>query len=133
MNDLKLGPAGKIASVFINSKLTPLFLMAAVLLGLFTLWQLPREEEPQIVVPIFDVFVSMPGASPKEVERRVTDLHVIAVRIGVCETEHAGHHDVLSAERPGEVSVDRCDSRNSTCLYQGDTGIVSIVRVQQSI
>jgi multidrug efflux pump subunit AcrB len=43
-----------------------------VLLGLFTLWRLPREEEPQIVVPMFDVFVSMPGASAKEVERRIT-------------------------------------------------------------
>jgi len=72
MNDTRLGPAGKIAGAFIDSKLTPLFLVAAVLLGLFTLWQLPREEEPQIVVPMFDVFVSMPGASAKEVERRVT-------------------------------------------------------------
>jgi multidrug efflux pump subunit AcrB len=72
MKDSKLGPAGKIAGAFIDSKLTPLFLVAAVLLGLFTLWQLPREEEPQIVVPMFDVFVSMPGASAKEVERRVT-------------------------------------------------------------
>jgi multidrug efflux pump subunit AcrB len=72
MKDTKLGPAGKIAGAFIDSKLTPLFLAAAVLLGLFTLWQLPREEEPQIVVPMFDVFVSMPGASAKEVERRVT-------------------------------------------------------------
>jgi multidrug efflux pump subunit AcrB len=67
-----LGPAGRIAGAFIESKLTPLFLMAAVLLGLFTLWRLPREEEPQIVVPMFDVFVSMPGASAKEVERRIT-------------------------------------------------------------
>jgi multidrug efflux pump subunit AcrB len=72
MKDTKLGPAGKIAGAFIDSKLTPLFLAAAVLLGLFTLWQLPREEEPQIVVPMFDVIVSMPGASAKEVERRVT-------------------------------------------------------------
>jgi multidrug efflux pump subunit AcrB len=72
MKNEGLGPAGRIAGAFIDSKLTPLFLLAAVLLGLFTLWQLPREEEPQIVVPMFDVFVSMPGASAKEIERRVT-------------------------------------------------------------
>jgi multidrug efflux pump subunit AcrB len=72
MKPTNLGPAGRIAAAFIDSKMTPLFLVAAVLLGLFTLWQLPREEEPQIVVPMFDVFVSMPGASAKEVERRVT-------------------------------------------------------------
>jgi multidrug efflux pump subunit AcrB len=72
MKGAKLGPAGRIAAAFIDSKLTPLFLVASVLLGLFTIWQLPREEEPQIVVPMFDVFVSMPGASSEEVERRVT-------------------------------------------------------------
>jgi multidrug efflux pump subunit AcrB len=67
-----LGLAGHLAEAFIDSKLTPLFLVASVLLGLFTLWQLPREEEPQIIVPMFDVFVQMPGATPEEVERRVT-------------------------------------------------------------
>ena len=69
---MKLGPAGRIARVWINSKLTPLFLGASLLLGLFSIWQLPREEEPQIVVPMIDVFVGMPGASAREVEERVT-------------------------------------------------------------
>jgi multidrug efflux pump subunit AcrB len=72
MSPTKLGPAGRIARAFIDSKLTPLFLLGAMVIGLFTLWQLPREEEPQIIVPMFDVFVSMPGASAKEVEQRVT-------------------------------------------------------------
>ncbi len=72
MNARRVGVAGSLAEAFIDSKLTPLFLVASVLLGLFTLWQLPREEEPQIVVPMFDVFVEMPGATPEEVERRVT-------------------------------------------------------------
>jgi multidrug efflux pump subunit AcrB len=72
MNEQKLGYAGRIAAAFINSKLTPLFLFGAVLLGLFTLLMLPREEEPQIIVPMFDVFVGMPGASAKEIEQRVT-------------------------------------------------------------
>ena len=43
-----------------------------MLLGLFAVWKLPREEEPQIIVPMVDVFVQMPGASSREVEERVT-------------------------------------------------------------
>ena len=72
MSEGQLGIAGRVAQAFIDSKLTPLFLAGAILLGLLTLWQLPREEEPQIIVPMFDVFVEMPGASPEEVEQRVT-------------------------------------------------------------
>ncbi|MDQ5847337.1 MAG: efflux RND transporter permease subunit, partial [Acidobacteriota bacterium] len=67
-----LGPAGKLAQVFINSKLTPLVIVASILLGVGAVLLLPREEEPQIVVPMIDVFVQMPGASAKEVEERVT-------------------------------------------------------------
>src|SRR5512142_3341594 len=64
--------AGKIAHSFIQSKLTPLAIVAALLLGAFSIWQTPREEEPQIVVPMLDVFVQMPGASAAEVEQRVS-------------------------------------------------------------
>jgi len=67
-----LGLAGKTAQAFINSKLTPLFIAAAVLLGALAVLRLPREEEPQIIVPMIDVFVQMPGTSAKEVEERVT-------------------------------------------------------------
>jgi len=67
----KVGVAGRIARVFIHSKLTPLLLVTSVLLGGFAIWKLPREEEPQIVVPMSDVFVRMPGASAKEIEERV--------------------------------------------------------------
>ena len=68
----KLGPAGKLARVWIGSKLTPLVIVGSVLLGLFSVWKLPREEEPQIIVPMVDVSVQMPGASAREVEERVT-------------------------------------------------------------
>src|SRR5512144_2584874 len=67
-----LGPAGRLARTFINSKLTPLIIAAAVLLGIGAVLLLPREEEPQIIVPMIDIFVEMPGASAKEVEERVT-------------------------------------------------------------
>ena len=66
------GAAGKIAEFFIDSKLTPLIIIASILLGIAAVIALPREEEPQIIVPMIDIFVSMPGASAKEVEDRVT-------------------------------------------------------------
>ncbi|MBS1810642.1 MAG: efflux RND transporter permease subunit, partial [Acidobacteria bacterium] len=68
----EIGLAGKVARAFINSKLTPLVIAASILLGLGAVVMLPREEEPQIIVPMVDVFVQMPGASAKEVEERIT-------------------------------------------------------------
>ena len=64
--------AGQIAHLFIQSKLTPLIIVGALLLGIFSILQTPREEEPQIVVPMLDVFVQMPGASAEEVTQRAT-------------------------------------------------------------
>ncbi len=68
----KIGLTGKVARAFIRSKLTLLIVVASILLGLGAVLMLPREEEPQIIVPMIDVFVQMPGASAKEVEERVT-------------------------------------------------------------
>jgi len=68
----RIGIAGKIAHAFIQSKLTPLIVIASILLGLFAVIVTPREEEPQIVVPMIDVTVTYPGASAREVEERVT-------------------------------------------------------------
>src|SRR5712691_4908326 len=64
--------AGHIAHAFIQSKLTPLAVVAALLLGAFSILETPREEEPQIVVPMLDVFVQMPGASAEEVAQRAS-------------------------------------------------------------
>ncbi len=72
MKSERLGLAGKLAHAFINSKLTPLIIAASILLGIGAVLLLPREEEPQIIVPMIDIFVQMPGASAKEVEERVT-------------------------------------------------------------
>ncbi|MDU0457908.1 MAG: efflux RND transporter permease subunit [Geobacteraceae bacterium] len=66
-----LGFAGKIARAFIDSKLTPLIVIASLLLGLFAIKMTPREEEPQISVPMVDVYLPMPGSSPQEVQERV--------------------------------------------------------------
>ncbi|MFM8359640.1 MAG: efflux RND transporter permease subunit, partial [Verrucomicrobiota bacterium] len=66
------GLAGRLARAFIDSRLTPLLIVASVLLGAFAVVQLPREEEPQIRVPMIDVMVAMPGLSAREVEERAT-------------------------------------------------------------
>ena len=68
----KFGLAGRIAHYFINSKLTPLLIGFSLVLGAFAVLETPREEEPQIIVPMMDVFVEMPGATAQEVEQRVT-------------------------------------------------------------
>ena len=67
------GGIGGFIRFFSSSLVTPLLILASWLLGAFALIELPREEEPQIVVPLFDVFVSMPGASPEEVEKRIVN------------------------------------------------------------
>ena len=66
-----IGASGRLAKAFLESKLTPLLVVASLLLGAFSLLITPREEEPQIKVPMIDVMVAMPGASPEEVDRRV--------------------------------------------------------------
>ena len=57
-----LGPAGRIGRMFIDSKLTPLMVVAALIVGVFAVTLTPREEEPQIVVPMVDLFIGLPGA-----------------------------------------------------------------------
>jgi multidrug efflux pump subunit AcrB len=71
-SDAHLGIAGRIARSFIDSKLSLLIVIASLLLGVFAVVMLPREEEPQIKVPMVDVLVSMPGFHAKEVEERAT-------------------------------------------------------------
>src|SRR5271166_179133 len=87
--------AGGIAAQFINSKLTPLFILFSLLLGAFAILRTPREEEPQIVVPMLDVFVEMPGASAAEVEQRASIPMERLLR------EVPGVEYVYSISRPG--------------------------------
>src|ERR1051326_1154254 len=94
-----LGIAGRIARAFIHSKLTPLIILTSVLLGLAAVWMLPREEEPQIKVPMVDVLVSMPGFSAKEVEERATR------PMEKLLWEISGVEYIYSTSRPGESLV----------------------------
>lgn len=68
---MKEGIAGRIASAFLQSKLSLLLMLSFLLLGAFSIYMIPREEEPQIEVPVADIFIGMPGATPSEMESRV--------------------------------------------------------------
>jgi len=66
------GISGKIAKAFIQSKLTILLMVAFLLVGMYSTMLIPREEEPQIQVPMADIFIGYPGASPKEIETKIS-------------------------------------------------------------
>ena len=93
------GLAGRIARMFVDSKLTPLLVVTSILLGLASVILLPREEEPQIKVPMIDVMVGMPGASAREVAERVTR------PMEQLLWEIPGVEYVYSTSRPGESLV----------------------------
>ncbi len=97
--DQPLGFVGQLAKRFIDSKLTPLIIIVSLLLGLGATLILPREEEPQITVPLADVFVQMPGASAKEIEQRVTFPMEKLIK------ELPGVEYVYSTSQPGSALV----------------------------
>lgn len=93
------GLSGRIASLFIGSKLTPLIMVGALLLGLFAIVVTPREEEPQIVVPMADVWLPFPGASAKVVEEQLTKPFERKL------SEIKGVEYVYSISRPGGALI----------------------------
>jgi multidrug efflux pump subunit AcrB len=92
---MRAGFAGRVAHAFLDSKLTPLVVAASLGLGAMALLATPREEEPQIRVPMVDVMVAWPGAEPAEVESRIV-VPVERMLWGVPGVEH-----VYSVSRPG--------------------------------
>ena len=70
---MKLGIAGHLTRIFIASPLTPLFLLAAFMVGLVALVTLPREEEPQISVPMVDIHVRADGLKAEDAVKLVTE------------------------------------------------------------
>lgn len=96
---MKLGFAGRLAATFISSKLTPLVIIASLLLGFFAVLKTPREEEPQIIVPMADVLVRMPGATAKEIEQRITSPMEKLI------WEVPGVEYVYSTSSPGQAMV----------------------------
>lgn len=94
-----LGVSGRIARFFLQSQLTPLLAIMAVLLGLFATLVTPREEEPQIDVTMANVMVPFPGASAKEVESLIsTPAEQVLSRI-------SGVEHVFSVSKPGVAII----------------------------
>jgi multidrug efflux pump subunit AcrB len=88
-----------IVRLFTTSHLSLLFLLISLLAGAAALILTPREEDPQIIVPVMDVFVKVPGASSEEVEKQVTTpLETLLKQI-------KGVEYVYSISRPGEAVV----------------------------
>ena len=82
-----LGIAGRLTRAFIASSLTPLFILAALAAGLVALGSLPREEEPQISVPMVDIHIAAPGLRAEDAVKLVTEPLEVIVK-GIAGVEH---------------------------------------------
>ncbi|QSA96653.1 efflux RND transporter permease subunit [Methylococcus sp. EFPC2] len=113
---VKRGYTAEIVRIFVTSKLSLLLLIASLLAGLAALLLTPREEEPQIIVPVADVLVRMPGASAEEVEK------LAATPLESRLREVDGVEYVYSATREGEALV-------TVRFYVGEDREDSLVKV----
>ena len=84
---VKLGIAGRLTRAFIESALTPLMILAALAVGFVALVSLPREEEPQISVPMVDIHIQAPGLKAPDAMKLVTEPMETIVK-GINEVEH---------------------------------------------
>jgi len=96
-----LNIAGRIANYFVDSKLTILIVLVAVLAGIMAVLNTPREENPQIVVPAANIIVSKPGASPEEVQQLIVK-PLEAILQGLKGVEHTYG---MAMDSMGVVSV----------------------------
>ncbi len=94
-----MGISGRIAGLFLQSRLTPLIALVAILIGVFAVVVTPREEEPQINVTMANVFILFPGASAKDVETLVS-IPAEQVLAQIQGIEH-----VYSVTRPGQSVI----------------------------
>ena len=117
---MKTGIAGKVAQAFIDSKLTPLLMVVFLALGLYGTYLTPSEEEPQIDVPMADIFIGYPGASPQEVESRV------AIPLEKVLSNIEGVEYVYSTSMPDRAMV-------SARFYVGEDVERSLVRLYNEL
>ncbi|WP_320044923.1 efflux RND transporter permease subunit [uncultured Desulfobacter sp.] len=114
------GFAGRLAATFVESKLTVIGIFASLLLGFMAIIMLPREEEPQIKVPMIDVMVAMPGAGAKEVEQR------LSIPMEKLLYELPGVEYIYSTSMPGQSML-------IVRFYVGEDLETSIVRLNQKL
>ncbi|MHB2169101.1 efflux RND transporter permease subunit [Alsobacter sp. R-9] len=116
----RLGLAGSLTRFFIRSPLTPLFLLASFALGLVALVTLPREEEPQISVPMVDIMVRADGLKAEDAVKLVTEpLETIVKSIN-------GVEHVYSQTRDDAVMV-------TARFLVGTSSDAAILRVHEKI
>ena len=116
----KLGFSGRVARLFLDSELTPLLAIAALLLGLFAVVVTPREEEPQINVTMANVIVPFPGASARQVE------NLVATPMEKVLAEISGVKHIYSVSKPGVAVV--------TVQFEvGEDRTAAIVRLYNAI
>jgi len=94
-----MGVSGRVARFFLDSRLTPLIAICALLVGVFAIAITPREEEPQIKVTMADVLIPFPGASAKDVET------LVAIPAEQVISRIEGLEHVYSISRPGLAIV----------------------------
>ncbi|QDV41755.1 Multidrug export protein AcrF [Stieleria neptunia] len=110
----------RIVEVFLRGDVAFLLIAVSLLLGAAALFLTPREEEPQIVVPMADVFASAPGLSAEEVERQVTD------RLEKLLYQIDGVEFVYSTSQPGQCVV-------TVRFYVGEDREDSLVKIYNKI
>ncbi|HLV84919.1 MAG TPA: efflux RND transporter permease subunit [Devosia sp.] len=117
---MKLGIAGNLTRTFIGSALTPLFLLAALAVGLVALVTLPREEEPQISVPMVDILLQAPGLKAEDAVKLVTEPLETIVK-GIDGVEH-----VYSQTRDDAVMV-------TARFVVGTSSDAAVLRVHEKV
>src|SRR5262245_35727513 len=110
----------KVVKVFLDSHLSVILILLATILGVAALWLTPREEDPQIVVPLADIYVNFPGHSAGEVEQLVaTPLERILFQID-------GVEYVYSMSREGQAII-------TVRYYVGEDRERSLVRLLKKL
>lgn len=116
----RLGFLTRVVDTFLRGDVAILLIAGSLVLGLVALYLTPREEEPQIVVPLADVFVRAPGLSAEEMERQVTE------RLENLLYQIDGVEYVYSMSRPGECVV-------TVRFYVGEDREDSLVKLYNKI
>jgi len=98
----ELGFAGRLADSFIHSPLSPLLFLVFMLVGIYGLMETPRQEDPQISVPMVDIMLRMPGASSQEVSR----LAISPLERIVSEIPGVKHVYSVSDEEMGIITLE---------------------------
>lgn len=111
LKDSKFGLVGSLSNYFlINPKLTLIIVIVSILLGVFSVIFIPKEEEPQIIVPMIDISTNAAGLSAKEVERQVTEVIERAMwgldGVEYIYSQSAKHHSFITVRFKVNHSLD---------------------------